>query len=124
MSSARRLSVFSVSTGAPGAAAMASVRPSDRMLRARQVIMMARPGNTACHQRPASTPARASDRMLPQVGVGSPMPAPMKVSDASKTMASATSVTVKTMMGAMQLRSTWRMRTHGARAPETMTART
>ena len=86
--------------------------------------MIARPGNTACHQRPARTPPRASARMLPHVAVGSWMPAPMNVSEASKMMASATSVTVKTMIGAMQLRRTWRMRIHGARAPETMTART
>src|SRR2546430_11533996 len=58
------------------------------------------PGKSACHQRPESTPARASARMLPQVGVGSEIPADRKVSEASKMMASATSVTVKTMMGA------------------------
>ena len=86
--------------------------------------MIAMPGKSACHQRPSRTPSRADERMLPHVGVGSAMPAPMKVSDASKMMASATSVTVKTMIGAMQLRRTCRMRIHGARAPETMTART
>ncbi len=124
MSSARRLSELSASTGAPGAAAMASVRPSERMLSARQVTMMAMPGKSACHQRPASTPPRASARMLPQVGVGSWMPAPMKVREASKMMASATRVTVNTMIGAMQLRRTCLIRIQGARAPETMTART
>ena len=56
--------------------------------------------------------------------MGSAMPAERNVSDASKMMASATSVTVKTMMGAAQLRRTCFMRIHGARAPETMTART
>ena len=124
MSSARRDSEFSVSTGAPGAAAMASVMPSERMLSARQVIMIAMPGKSACHQRPERTPPRASARMLPQVGVGSVMPAPMKVREASKMMASATSVTVKTMIGARQLRMTCFQRIHGARAPETTTART
>ena len=103
---------------------MASVMPSERMLSARQVIMMARPGNSACHQRPASTPPRASARMLPQVAVGSWIPAPIKVSEASKMMASATRVTVKTMIGAMQLRRTCLIKIHGALAPETMTART
>ena len=124
MSSARRLSLFSASTGAAGAAAMASVMPSERMFSARHVTMIAMPGNSACHQRPDSTPARASARMLPQVGVGSAMPADRKVSDASKMMASATSVTVNTRIGAAQLRRTCLTRIHGARAPETMTART
>ena len=50
-----------------GAAAMASVMPSERMFRHRTVIMMARPGNSACHQRPAKTPSRASARILPHV---------------------------------------------------------
>ena len=62
--------------------------------------------------------------MLPQVGVGSAMPAERNVREASKMMASATSVTVKTMMGAAQLRRTCFIKIHGARAPETMTART
>ena len=62
--------------------------------------------------------------MLPQVAVGSVMPAPMKVSDASKMMASATSVTVKTMIGAMQLRSTCLIKIQGAWAPDTIAART
>ena len=39
-------------------------------------------------------------------------------------MASATRVTVKTMIGAMQLRRTCLIKIHGALAPETMTART
>ena len=103
---------------------MASVMPSDRMFRHSTVIMMARPGNSACHQRPASTPPRASDRMLPHVGVGSGMPAEMNDSEASNTMASATSTMVNTMTGAMQLRMTCFTRIHGARAPETTTART
>ena len=55
---------------------------------------------------------------------GSWIPAPMKVSEASKMMASATRVTVKTMIGAMQLRRTCLIKIHGALAPETMTART
>ena len=124
MSSARLESEFSVSTGAPGAAAIASVRPSERMFSARQVIIIARPGKNACHQRPARTPARASARILPHVGVGSAIPAPIKVKDASKMIASATSVTVKTMMGAMQLRRTCFHKIQGARAPETMVALT
>ena len=62
--------------------------------------------------------------MLPHVGVGSGMPAEMKDRDASNTMASATSTMVNTMTGAMQLRMTCFTRIHGARAPETTTART
>ena len=62
--------------------------------------------------------------MLPHVGVGSGMPAEMNDSEASNTMASATSTMVNTMTGAMQLRMTCFTRIHGARAPETTTART
>ena len=62
--------------------------------------------------------------MLPHVGVGSGMPALMKDRDASNTMASATSTMVNTMTGARQLRTTCFIKIHGARAPETMTART
>ena len=62
--------------------------------------------------------------MLPQVGVGSGMPAEMNDSEASNTMASATSTMVNTMTGAMQLRMTCFTRIHGARAPDTTTART
>ena len=62
--------------------------------------------------------------MLPQVGVGSGMPALMKDSDASNTIASATDRVVNTMTGAAMLRVTCLKRIHGARAPETMTART
>ena len=62
--------------------------------------------------------------MLPHVGVGSGMPALMKLSDASKTIASATDRVVNTMTGAAMLRMTCLMRIHGARAPETMTALT
>ena len=103
---------------------MASVTPSERMLRHKTVTMMNKPGNSACHQRPESTPARASARMLPQVGVGSGMPAEMKARDASKTMASATQTTVKTRMGARQLRITCFHKIQGARAPLTIAART
>ena len=110
--------------GAFGAAAIASVMPSERMLRHRTVIMMARPGNSACHHWPDSTPARASARMLPQVGSGSGMPAEMNDRDASNTMASATSTMVYTSTGAMQLRTTCFQSIHGARAPDTTTART
>ncbi len=96
---------------------MASVMPSERMLSARQVIMMARPG-TAPATNGRAHAAAASARMLPQVAVGSWIPAPMKVREASKMMASATRVTVKTMMGAMQLRRTCLIKIHGALAPE------
>ena len=105
-------------------AAMASVMPSETMLRHRTVSMIMMPGNSACHQRPASTPLRASARMLPQVGVGSGIPALMKAREASNTMASATSTMVNTRTGATQLRTTCFHRIHGARAPETTTART
>ena len=105
-------------------AAMASVMPSDTMLRHKTVSMIMMPGNSACHQRPANTPARASDRMLPQVGVGSGMPAAINESDASNTIASATKTIVNTKTGAMQLRTTCFRRIQGARAPLTMTART
>ena len=105
-------------------AAMASVMPSETMFRHRTVSMIMMPGNSACHQRPASTPARASERMLPHVGVGSGMPAAMNEREASNTMASATSTIVKTRTGAMQLRTTCLIRIHGARAPLTTTART
>ena len=48
----------------------------------------------------------------------------MNDSEASNTMASATSTMVNTMTGAMQLRMTCFTRIHGARAPDTTTART
>ena len=118
-----RLSSAAV-TGALGAAAMASVMPSDKTFRQSVVIMMNKPGNSACHQRPERTPARASARMLPQVGVGSGMPALMNANDASNTIASATHTTVNTKMGAKQLRMTCFTKIHGAFAPETMAART
>jgi hypothetical protein len=62
----RRLSEFSALTGADGAAAMASVMPSDRMFSARQGDHDGQAGKSACHQRPDRTPLRASARwMLP-----------------------------------------------------------
>ncbi len=70
------------------------------------------------------TPARAFAKRLPHVGVGSWMPAWMKESEASKTMASATRTVAKTMIGATLLRATCLTRIQGARAPETTTALT
>ena len=63
--------------------------------------------------------------MLPQVGVFTEvMPAPMNDSDASKTIASATSTVAKTMIGAAQLRATCLPRIHHVRAPTTLDAET
>ena len=62
--------------------------------------------------------------MLPHVGVGSGMPRLMKDRDASNTIASATHRVVNPITGAAMLRITCLKSIHGARAPETMTART
>ena len=71
--------------------AMASVRPSDRTLRHSVVMRIINPGKKVGHQCPDSSSALPSESMLPQVGVLTEvMPAPMKDSEASKTMASAT----------------------------------
>ena len=48
----------------------------------------------------------------------------MKVREASRMMASATRTVAKTSTGAAVLRMTCLTRIHGARAPDTMTART
>ena len=71
------------------------------------VIRISRPGKNVTHQWPDSSSILPSDSMLPQVGVFTEvMPAPMNDSDASKTIASATSTVANTRMGAMQLRAT------------------
>ncbi|OPZ54905.1 MAG: hypothetical protein BWY91_01386 [bacterium ADurb.BinA028] len=62
--------------------------------------------------------------MLPQLGFGGLTPALMNDSDASKTMASATSTVAKTMIGARQLRATCLMRMCAGRAPMTRLADT
>ncbi|CQB87699.1 Uncharacterised protein [Chlamydia trachomatis] len=113
-----------LATGAVGAATIASVMPSERMFRHKTVIMIAKPGNNACHQYPKITPALAEDKMLPHVGVGSGIPALMKLREASNTIASATESVVNTITGAAILRVTCLSKIQGARAPETITART
>ena len=62
--------------------------------------------------------------MLPQEGFGGWTPALMKDSEASSTIASATSTVAKTMIGAMQLRATCLARIHGVEAPITWEAAT
>ncbi len=56
---------------------------------------------------------------LPQDGSGKLTPAPMKDSEASKTMASATWTVQNTSTGAAQLTATWRSTMCGVRAPIT-----
>ena len=105
--------------------AMASVSPSDRTLRHRVVMRMSRPGKKVGHQWPDRSSSLPSERMFPQVGVLTDlMPAPMKDSEASKTIASATRTVAKTMIGAMQLRATCLRRIHGTGAPITLEAAT
>ena len=102
-----------------------SVRPSARMLRLSVVTRMNRPGKNVTHQWPDSSSALPSESMLPQVGVLTDvMPAPMNDSDASKTIASATSTVANTRIGAMQLRATCLARIHHVRAPITWEAAT
>ena len=106
---------------------MASVMPSDRMLRHRTVIMMNRPGKNAVHHLPSRTDRfdEASDRTLPHVAtVVAWRPEPMKVREASRMIASATRTVANTRTGAAVLRMTCLVRIQGARAPETITART
>src|SRR5699024_9756183 len=73
-----------------GAATIASVMPSDKMFKHKTVAMIAKPGYSACHHRPAKTPPCASDKIFPHDGMGSCSPAPINVNDASKIIASAT----------------------------------
>ena len=106
---------------------MASVMPSERMLRQRTVAVMIMPGKKAVHHLPSMTDRfeEASDRTLPQVGtIVAGSPEPMKVRDASRMIASATRTVAKTRTGAAVLRMTCLTRIQGAFAPETMTART
>ena len=105
--------------------ANASVRPSAKIFRLSVVIRISRPGKNVTHQWPDSSSILPSDSMLPQVGVFTEvMPAPMNDSDASKTIASATSTVAKTMIGAAQLRATCLPRIHQVRAPTTLDAET
>ncbi len=83
---------------------------------------MSRPGKTVAHQPPMRTMFLPSAMTLPQDGSGGRTPAPMKESDASKTMASATCTVQKTRMGAAQFTATCRMRMCGVRAPMTRSA--
>ena len=102
-----------------------SVRPSARMLRLSVVTRMNRPGKNVTHQWPDSSSALPSESMLPQVGVLTDvMPAPMNDSEASKTMALATSTVANTMIGARQLRATCRIRIQVVLAPITFDAAT
>ena len=101
--------------------------PSDRRFRHSTVIMMNRPGNVAVHHMPCRTErfVEASDRTLPHVGtVVAWRPEPMKVREASRMIASATRTVANTRTGAAVLRRTCLTRIQGARAPETITART
>ena len=89
--------------------------------------MMNRPGKKAVHHLPRRTDRfdEASDRTLPHVAtVVAWRPDPMKVREASRMIASATRTVAKTRTGAAVLRMTCLTRIHGARAPETITART
>ncbi len=85
--------------------------------------MMARSGKNACHQRPARTCQHRVNSQMPHVELFCNT-APMKVRDASKIIASATSVTVKTMMEQCSYEEHKPNRIHGALAPETMAALT
>ena len=105
--------------------AMASVSPSERILRHRVVMRMSSPGKKVGHQCPDSSRALPSESILPQVGVLADwIPVPIKDSEASKTMASATSTVANTIIGAMQLRATCLARIHGTEAPITLEADT
>ncbi|CPU67034.1 Uncharacterised protein [Mycobacteroides abscessus] len=70
------------------------------------------------------TRSRPAAMMLPHEGSGSGTPAWMKDSDASKTIASATSTVVNTSTGAAQLRATCLARIQAVRAPMTRVAAT
>ena len=88
-------------------------------------MRMNRPGKNVAHQWPESSRALPSLSMLPQVGVFTDvMPVPMKDSDASNTIASATSTVANTMIGARQLRATCRIRIQVVLAPITFDAAT
>ena len=89
--------------------------------------MMSKPGNSAVHQAPwlMEPFVEASDKTLPQVGTKLDFrPVPMKVREASRMIASATSTVAKTRTGAAVLRTTCFVKIQGALAPETITART
>ncbi len=92
-------------------------------IQCQQVVMMARPGKECCcHQRPARTPARASARYLPHVGVGSAIPANEGQGCLKDDCVCNKRNGKDRVIGAMQLRRTCFHRIHGARAPETMVA--
>ena len=103
---------------------MASVIPSDRMLRHSTVIMMRMPGKKVAHQAPLMSRLRPAAITLPQDGSGSGTPACRNDSEASNTIASATSTVAKTSTGAMALRATCRTMIRGVPAPITRTAET
>lgn len=93
------------------------------MLKLKTVNIIAKPGKNACHQRPAKTPSRASDKIFPQVGVGSGIPALINDNEASNTIASAIKTIVNTSIGAAQFLATCLNKIHGDLAPLTTAAR-
>src|SRR5699024_12425269 len=98
--------------------------PSERMFNARVVSRIIRPGKNVGHQRPESRSCCPAAMMLPQEGFGGRTPALMKDSEASSTLASATSTVAKVRIGAMQLRATWLIKMHGIGAAMTLVAET
>lgn len=103
---------------------IASVIPSDRMLRHSTVSMMRMPGKNVAHHAPLISRLRPAAITFPQDGSGSGTPACRNDSEASKTMASATSTVAKTRTGAIALRATWRTMMRGVPEPITRTAET
>ena len=103
---------------------IASVMPSERMLRHSTVIMIRMPGKNVAHQAPAISRLRPAAITLPQLGSGSGTPACRNDSDASKTIASATRIVANTSTGAAALRATCLMMMRGVRAPMTRTEET
>ncbi len=92
------------------------------MFSASTVSRISSPGKTVAHQPPVSTMFLPSAMTLPQDGSGGRTPAPMKDSEASNTMASATWTVQNTSTGAAQLTATCRSTMCGVRAPMTRSA--